>query len=165
MASEEIAKANQIILKQSQELQNQKKTIAWRTEVALQQEKAINEKEKLLSIRAEELQHAHDTIQQLREEIPQQLQSMRHFAKELELKYTNRKLVKQFIAKSTSRIFLNRNHHTEGTFVVYQWQGEPQPQGQSQIEKQSANMYIFCISFMFVNLLNFALALIFFAFI
>lgn len=92
MASEEIAKANQIILKQSQELHNQKKTIAWRTEVALQQEKAINEKEKLLSIRAEELQHAHDTIQQLREEIPQQLQAMRHFAKELELKYTNRKL-------------------------------------------------------------------------
>lgn len=118
MASEEIAKANQIILKQSQELHNQKKTIAWRTEVALQQEKAINEKEKLLSIRVEELQHAHDTIQQLREEIPQQLQSMRHFAKELELKYTNRKLGGQFIDKSISSLFFNRNHHTEGTFVV-----------------------------------------------
>lgn len=118
MASEEIAKANQIILKQSQELQNQKKTIAWRTEVALQQEKAINEKEKLLSIKAEELQHSHDTIQQLREEIPQQLQSMRHFAKELELKYTNRKLGGQFIAISTLCIFSYRNHHIEGTFVV-----------------------------------------------
>lgn len=118
MASEEIAKANQIILKQSQELHNQKKTISWRTEVALQQEKAINEKEKLLSIRADELQHAHDTIQQLREEIPQQLQAMRHFAKELELKYTNRKLnlIKQ--NKSKAFIFPHRNFNTEGAFIV-----------------------------------------------
>ncbi|XP_023166401.1 spindle assembly abnormal protein 6 homolog [Drosophila hydei] len=89
MASDEIAKANQIILKQSQELLSQKKTISWRTEVALQQEKAINEKEKLLSMREEELRQTHLTIQQLREEIPQQLQSMRHFAQALEEKYTN----------------------------------------------------------------------------
>lgn len=120
MASEEIAKANQIILKQSQELHNQKKTIAWRTEVALQQEKAINEKEKLLSIRAEELQHAHDTIQQLREEIPQQLQAMRHFAKELELKYTNRKLVKLNYKKNKTKAFIfpYRNFNTEGALIV-----------------------------------------------
>ncbi|EDV94636.1 spindle assembly abnormal protein 6 homolog [Drosophila grimshawi] len=89
MASDEIAKANQIILKQNQELLSQKKTIAWRTEVALQQEKAVKEKDKLLTIRDEELQQSRQTIQQLREEIPQQLQSMRHFAQGLEEKYTN----------------------------------------------------------------------------
>ncbi|EDW58377.1 spindle assembly abnormal protein 6 homolog [Drosophila virilis] len=89
MASDEIAKANQIILKQSQELLNQKKTISWRTEVALQQEKAIKEKEKLLNMRDEELKQTRQTIQQLREEIPQQLQSMRHFAQGLEEKYKN----------------------------------------------------------------------------
>ncbi|KAL7729153.1 hypothetical protein ACLKA6_009618 [Drosophila palustris] len=89
MASNEISKANQIILKQSQELLSQKKTIAWRTEVALQQEKAIQEKDKLLRLREEELEHVRQTVQQLREEIPQQLQSMRHFAHGLEQKYTN----------------------------------------------------------------------------
>ncbi|XP_034487731.1 spindle assembly abnormal protein 6 homolog [Drosophila innubila] len=89
MASNEISKANQIILKQSQELLSQKKTIAWRTEVALQQEKAIQEKDKLLCLREEELEHVRQTVQQLREEIPQQLQSMRHFAHGLEQKYTN----------------------------------------------------------------------------
>ncbi|ALC46528.1 sas-6, partial [Drosophila busckii] len=90
MASDEIGKANQIILKQNQELLIQKRTIAWRTEVALQQEKAIKEKEKLLRLREEELKHAQETNKQLREEIPQQLQSMRNFAQGLEQKYTNR---------------------------------------------------------------------------
>ncbi|XP_034117369.2 LOW QUALITY PROTEIN: spindle assembly abnormal protein 6 homolog [Drosophila albomicans] len=89
MASNEISKANQIILKQGQEMLSQKKTIAWRTEVALQQEKAIKEKDKLLCLRENELEHERQTLQQLRQEIPQQLQSMRHFADGLEQKYTN----------------------------------------------------------------------------
>ncbi|KAH8340655.1 hypothetical protein KR059_003523 [Drosophila kikkawai] len=88
MASEEISKANQIILKQSQELLNHKKTIAWRTEVALQQEKAVHEKEQLLAMREDELRQARITIEKLREEIPEQLQSMRHFAQGLEQKYS-----------------------------------------------------------------------------
>lgn len=91
MASEEISKANQIILKQSQELLNHKKTIAWRTEVALQQEKAVHEKEQLLALREDELRQARITIEKLREEIPEQLQSMRHFAQGLEQKYSKRK--------------------------------------------------------------------------
>ncbi|XP_017131432.1 spindle assembly abnormal protein 6 homolog [Drosophila elegans] len=93
MASEEISKANQIILKQSQELLNHKKTIAWRTEVALQQEKAVQAKESLLTLREEELRQARNTIEKLREEIPQQLQSMRLFADGLEQKYSKQILI------------------------------------------------------------------------
>ncbi|KAH8337655.1 hypothetical protein KR074_003901 [Drosophila pseudoananassae] len=88
MASEEISKANQIILKQTQELVNHKKTIAWRTEVALQQEKAVQDKEKMLALREDELRHARIAIEKLREEIPQQLQTMRQFAQGLEQKYS-----------------------------------------------------------------------------
>ncbi|KAH8362985.1 hypothetical protein KR084_003930 [Drosophila pseudotakahashii] len=93
MASEEISKANQIILKQSQELLNHKKTIAWRTEVALQQEKAVQAKESLLNLREDELREARITIEKLREEIPQQLQSMRNFAQGLEQKYSKQILI------------------------------------------------------------------------
>lgn len=93
MASEEISKANQIILKQTQELLNHKKTIAWRTEVALQQEKAVQEKEKLLALREDELRQARITIEKLREEIPQQLQTMRQFAQGLEQKYSKRESI------------------------------------------------------------------------
>jgi len=91
MASEEISKANQIILKQNQELLNHKKTIAWRTEVALQQEKAVQAKDSLLTLREDELREARITIGKLREEIPQQLQSMRNFAQSLEQKYSKRR--------------------------------------------------------------------------
>ncbi|XP_017076260.1 spindle assembly abnormal protein 6 homolog [Drosophila eugracilis] len=93
MASEEISKANQIILKQSQELLNHKKTIAWRTEVALQQEKAVQAKERMLSLREDELREARVTIEKLREEIPLQLQSMRNFAEALEQKYSKQILI------------------------------------------------------------------------
>lgn len=93
MASEEISKANQIILKQSQELLNHKKTIAWRTEVALQQEKAVQAKDSLLTLREDELREARITIEKLREEIPQQLQSMRNFAQSLEQKYSKQILI------------------------------------------------------------------------
>lgn len=101
MASEEISKANQIIVKQSQELLNLKKTIAWRTEVALQQEKAVQAKESLLSLRENELREARITIEKLREEIPQQLQSMRNFAQGLEQKYSKRKLRPQSLSLPT----------------------------------------------------------------
>ncbi|KAH8278455.1 hypothetical protein KR018_003587, partial [Drosophila ironensis] len=93
MASEEISKANQIIMKQGQELLNHKRTIAWRTEVALQQEKAVQDKEKLLTLREEELRQARITIEKLRDEIPQQLQSMRLFADGLEKKYSKQILI------------------------------------------------------------------------
>ncbi|XP_016951141.1 spindle assembly abnormal protein 6 homolog [Drosophila biarmipes] len=93
MASEEISKANQIILKQSQKLLNHKKTIAWRTEVALQQEKAVQAKESLLNLREDELREARITIEKLREEIPLQLQSMRNFAQGLEQKYSKQILI------------------------------------------------------------------------
>ncbi|KAH8273206.1 hypothetical protein KR018_002509, partial [Drosophila ironensis] len=63
---------------------------AWRTEVALQQEKAVQDKEKLLTLREEELRQARITIEKLRDEIPQQLQSMRLFADGLEKKYSKR---------------------------------------------------------------------------
>lgn len=92
MAAEEISKANEIILKQSQELIKLKKTVSWRTEVALQQEKAIGDKDKLLQLRERELSQARVTIDTLREEIPQQLDSMRKFANTLERKYSERKL-------------------------------------------------------------------------
>ncbi|XP_036323003.1 spindle assembly abnormal protein 6 homolog [Rhagoletis pomonella] len=88
MAAEEISKANEIILKQTQELIKLKKTIHWRTEVALQQEKAIEDKDKLLQLREKELVQARKTIESLREEIPQQLDSMRKFASALEQKYS-----------------------------------------------------------------------------
>nr|XP_014092614.1 spindle assembly abnormal protein 6 homolog isoform X1 [Bactrocera oleae] len=88
MAAEEISKANEIILKQSQELIKLKKTVSWRTEVALQQEKAIGDKDKLLQLRERELSQARVTIDTLREEIPQQLDSMRKFANTLERKYS-----------------------------------------------------------------------------
>lgn len=92
MAAEEISKANEIILKQTKELIKLKKTVSWRTEVALQQEKAIEDKDKLLQLREKELSQARATIETLREEIPQQLDSMRKFANTLERKYSERKL-------------------------------------------------------------------------
>uniref|UniRef100_W8C7W8 Spindle assembly abnormal protein 6 n=1 Tax=Ceratitis capitata TaxID=7213 RepID=W8C7W8_CERCA len=88
MAAEEISKANEIILKQTQELIKLKKTINWRTEVALQQEKAIEDKDKLLQLREKELTQSRQTIETLREEIPQQLDAMRKFANTLEQKYS-----------------------------------------------------------------------------
>ncbi|XP_053947156.1 spindle assembly abnormal protein 6 homolog [Anastrepha ludens] len=88
MAAEEISKANEIILKQTQELIKLKKTIHWRTEVALQQEKAIEDKDALLQLGEKELSQARKTIETLREEIPQQLDSMRKFANTLEQKYS-----------------------------------------------------------------------------
>jgi len=107
MASEEISKANQIIVKQSQELLNLKKTIAWRTEVALQQEKAVQAKESLLSLRENELREARITIEKLREEIPQQLQSMRNFAQGLEQKYSKRKLRPQSLSLPTYNLLFS----------------------------------------------------------
>jgi len=107
MASEEISKANQIIVKQSQELLNLKKTIAWRTEVALQQEKAVQAKESLLSLRENELREARITIEKLREEIPQQLQSMRNFAQGLEQKYSKRKLRPQSLSVPTYNLLFS----------------------------------------------------------
>lgn len=90
MATEEISKANEIILKQSQELVKLKKTIGWRTEIALQQEKAICEKEHLLKIKTEELALLNTTVNSLRNEIPKELQSIRRFANSLEQKYRER---------------------------------------------------------------------------
>lgn len=115
MASEEISKANQIIVKQSQELLNLKKTIAWRTEVALQQEKAVQAKESLLSLRENELREARITIEKLREEIPQQLQSMRNFAQGLEQKYSKRKLRPQSLSLPTYNLLFFRNPHSKRT--------------------------------------------------
>ncbi|XP_067619396.1 spindle assembly abnormal protein 6 homolog isoform X2 [Eurosta solidaginis] len=88
MAAEEISKANEIIMKQTQELIKLKKTISWRTEVAIQQEKAIDDKDKLLQLRETELTQARQAVRSLREEIPQQLEAMRKFANSLEQKYS-----------------------------------------------------------------------------
>lgn len=48
MASDEIAKANDIILKRSREIMELRKTIEGRTEFALQQEVTVRDKEKQL---------------------------------------------------------------------------------------------------------------------
>ncbi|KAM7363938.1 spindle assembly abnormal 6 [Cochliomyia hominivorax] len=88
MATEEISKANQIIMKQNQELNKLKKTIGWRTEVALQQEQAIKQKELALKEREEEIVFLKATVESLRREIPRELDSMRKFANSLETKYT-----------------------------------------------------------------------------
>ncbi|XP_065366567.1 spindle assembly abnormal protein 6 homolog [Calliphora vicina] len=88
MATEEISKANQIIMKQNQELNKLKKTIGWRTEVALQQEQAIKQKDMALKEREEELVFLKATVESLRSEIPRELDSMRKFANSLETKYT-----------------------------------------------------------------------------
>ncbi|XP_037819451.1 spindle assembly abnormal protein 6 homolog [Lucilia sericata] len=88
MATEEISKANQIIMKQNQELNKMKKTIGWRTEVALQQEQAIKQKDLALKDREEELVFLRATVESLRREIPRELDSMRKFANSLETKYT-----------------------------------------------------------------------------
>lgn len=90
MATEEITKANEIIIKQSQELQKLKKTIAWRTEVALQQERAIKHNELILQEKLEQITFLTATVNTLRGEIPRQLEEMRIFAQTLETKYTDR---------------------------------------------------------------------------
>lgn len=90
MATEEISKANEIIVKQSQELSKLKKTIAWRTEVALQQERAIKESELILQEKIDQITFLTATVNTLRNEIPKELEQMRNFAQTLEDKYTDR---------------------------------------------------------------------------
>lgn len=91
MATEEISKANQIIMKQNQELNKLKTTVVWRTEVALQQEQAIKQKDLALKEREEELVLLKAAMDSLRKEIPRELDSMRKFANSLENKYSERK--------------------------------------------------------------------------
>lgn len=90
MATEEISKANEIIVKQSQELLKMKKTIAWRTEVALQQERAIKESEIVLQEKIDQIMFLTATVNTLRTEIPKELEDMRNFAQSLESKYQDR---------------------------------------------------------------------------
>lgn len=91
MATEEISKANEIIVKQSQELQKLKKTVAWRTEVALQQECAIKQNELILQEKNEEITFLKATINTLRCQITKEIEEMRLFAEALEGKYAERK--------------------------------------------------------------------------
>lgn len=88
MATEEISKANEIIAKQGQEIMKNKKTITLRTEVALQQERAIREKDKQLIIQNEKIEGLQRTIEGLRKDIPMQLESMKKFADSMENKYS-----------------------------------------------------------------------------
>lgn len=96
MTTEEISKANEIIMKQSQELMKLKKTISWRTEVALQQEKAIKEKDLQLDLREHQINTLQKTVDSLRLEIPQQLEAMRKFATSIESKYAEREFAINF---------------------------------------------------------------------
>lgn len=93
IATEEIGKANQIIMKQNLDINKMKKTIGWRTEVALQQEHAIKQKDKDIKEREDELKFLRATVESLRKEIPKELDSMRKFANSLEAKYTERKKI------------------------------------------------------------------------
>lgn len=90
VASDEISKANQIIIKQTQEAVKLKKTITWRTEVAVQQEQAIKQKDDILKDKEEEIEFLKETVDTLRKEIPKELDSLRKFAKSLETKYSER---------------------------------------------------------------------------
>uniref|UniRef100_A0A1A9W6N1 Uncharacterized protein n=1 Tax=Glossina brevipalpis TaxID=37001 RepID=A0A1A9W6N1_9MUSC len=88
VATDEISKANQIILKQNQESVKLKKTITWRTEVALQQEQAIKQKDRELKDKELEIEFLKETLDVLRREIPKELDSLRKFSKSLETKYS-----------------------------------------------------------------------------
>ncbi|KAL9899021.1 spindle assembly abnormal 6 isoform 1-T1 [Glossina fuscipes fuscipes] len=88
VASDEISKANQIIIKQTQEAVKLKKTITWRTEVAVQQEQAIKQKDELLKDKGEEIEFLKEVVDTLRKEIPKEIDSLRKFAKSLETKYS-----------------------------------------------------------------------------
>uniref|UniRef100_A0A1B0A8S1 Uncharacterized protein n=1 Tax=Glossina pallidipes TaxID=7398 RepID=A0A1B0A8S1_GLOPL len=90
VASDEISKANQIIIKQTQEAVKLKKTITWRTEVAVQQEQAIKQKDEILKDKEEEIEFLKEAVDTLRKEIPKELDSLRKFAKSLETKYSER---------------------------------------------------------------------------
>ncbi|XP_055849844.1 spindle assembly abnormal protein 6 homolog [Episyrphus balteatus] len=109
MATEEISKANEIIAKQGVEIVKNKKTIAVRTEVALQQEKAIREKDKQLIIQNEKIQGLQRAIESLRKDIPMQLESMKQFADTIENKYSeqisslNQKLLSASKDRSSGR--------------------------------------------------------------
>ncbi|XP_073819075.1 spindle assembly abnormal protein 6 homolog isoform X2 [Musca autumnalis] len=88
IATEEISKANQIILKQSQELNKLKKAINWRTEVALQQEQAITAKNVQIKEKDDQIAFLKQTVDVLRTEIPKELDSMRKYATALDAKYS-----------------------------------------------------------------------------
>lgn len=97
ICTEEISKANQIIVKQSQELIKLKKTNELRTEVALQQEQSIRIKDANIKEKDELIMFLKESIDMLRREIPKELDSMRRFARDLETKYTERGLLLLFI--------------------------------------------------------------------
>ncbi|XP_019894638.1 spindle assembly abnormal protein 6 homolog isoform X2 [Musca domestica] len=90
IATEEISKANQIILKQSQELNKLKKVISWRTEVALQQEQTITAKNLQIKQRDGQIDFLKQTVDALRIELPKELDSMRKYATALDAKYSER---------------------------------------------------------------------------
>ncbi|XP_075154599.1 spindle assembly abnormal 6 isoform X2 [Haematobia irritans] len=89
IATDEISKANKIILKHSQDLCKMKNILSWRTEVALQQEKAIRDKETLIQQRDEQIAFLKQTVNDLRNVIPKELDSIRKCAALLETKYSD----------------------------------------------------------------------------
>lgn len=104
MAAEEISKANQIITKQNQKL-NKLRTVCWRTEVALQQEQAIKQKDLDLEQREEELVLLNATIDSLRIDIPRELDSRRKFANSLEKNTLNVKIFLKIYNFNYFRLF------------------------------------------------------------
>ncbi|XP_055381272.1 spindle assembly abnormal protein 6 homolog [Condylostylus longicornis] len=93
VASDEITKANDIISKQAVEIVKLKKTIDWRTEVALQQELTIKKKEKALSNINNNILALEEELKKIRSEtsnLPIDITSIKQSVESIEKKYKNK---------------------------------------------------------------------------
>lgn len=86
IATEEIAKANSIIVRQSRELTELRKKVDWRTDVALQQEKRIKHLETQNQSLNEQVQTASESVKD-NKGVSNQLQDLRNTADEISRKY------------------------------------------------------------------------------
>uniref|UniRef100_A0A1I8PNE4 Uncharacterized protein n=2 Tax=Stomoxys calcitrans TaxID=35570 RepID=A0A1I8PNE4_STOCA len=107
IATDEISKANEIILKQSKELIKMKKILKWRTEVALQQEQTIKDNDTHIKQKNEQIVFLKQTVDSLRSAIPKELDSIRNSAAALEAKYSEHYIDKSIGAKFQADIFIH----------------------------------------------------------
>lgn len=108
IATDEIAKANQIILKQSKDISALKKTIDWRTEIALRQEKALNGKENKnqeLNKIMEDIMEEHQQNCNKNLNFSQTLTQLRESTDEIEEKYSRSKFYSVICWKLIKNIY------------------------------------------------------------
>lgn len=95
VATEEISKANSIIVRQSRELTQLSNKVDWRTDVALQQEQRITFLEKENQSFKEQLKKVSDSEKE-NVGVANQLQDLREVADEINRKYNRSKLIEMF---------------------------------------------------------------------